>query len=161
MRPYFIIPGQEKKDFMQKICQKMDLEAKNCSTFTMDLHGTEIKIIVEWHLGLDGKLIDMSTGLSTYTFVIIIHTIIIIPKNVVFLHSDGAHCTRCPVTMEDAHDPDKVKAGFDDYWDKTKLKEHYASLKKNPDGTIKVTHKGTYLLINSFFSITLPFMTQF
>ena len=44
--------------------------------------------------------------------------------------------------MEDAHDPDKVKAGFDDYWDKTKLKEHYASLKKNPDGTIKVTHKG-------------------
>ena len=41
--------------------------------------------------------------------------------------------------MEDAHDPKWVKVGFKDYWDKTKLKEHYASLKKNPDGTIKIT----------------------
>ena len=64
MRPYFIIPGQEKKDFMKKICQKMDLEAKNCEKFTIDIDGTEIKVIVEWHLGLDGKLIEMSTGLS-------------------------------------------------------------------------------------------------
>ena len=64
MRPYFIIPGQEKKDFMKKICQKMDSEAKNCKEFTIDIDGTEIKVIVEWHLSLDGKLIEMSTGLS-------------------------------------------------------------------------------------------------
>ena len=66
MRPYFIIPGQEKKDFMKKICQKMDSEAKKCETFTIDIDGTEIKVTVEWHLGLDGKLIEMSTGLSKY-----------------------------------------------------------------------------------------------
>ena len=64
MRPYFIIPGQEKKDFMKKICKKMDSEAKACETFTIDIDDTEIKVVVTWHLSLDGKLIDMSTGLS-------------------------------------------------------------------------------------------------
>ena len=53
--------------------------------------------------------------------------------------------------MEDAHDPKWVKLGFKDYWDKDKLKEHYASLKKNPDGTIKVTHKGIWLQIHYLF----------
>ena len=66
MRPYFIIPGQEKKDFMKKICQKMDSEAKACETFIIEIDDTKIKVVVTWHLSLDGKLIDMSTGLSKF-----------------------------------------------------------------------------------------------
>ena len=54
--------------------------------------------------------------------------------------------------MEDAHDPKFVQVGFKDYWNKTKLKEHYASLKKNPDGSIKVTHKGIWLKIHFLVS---------
>ena len=48
--------------------------------------------------------------------------------------------------MEEAHNIDVVKNGFEDHWDIEKLHQHYDSLKKNPDGTIKVTHKGITLL---------------
>ena len=50
--------------------------------------------------------------------------------------------------MEEAHNIDVVKEGFEDYWNIEKLHQHYDSLKKNRDGTIKVTHKGiTFLFI--------------
>ena len=60
----------------------------------------------------------------------------------------GAICHRCPVTMEEAHNIDVVKNGFEDHWNIEKLHQHYDSLKKNPDGTIKVTHKGIKILIH-------------
>ena len=51
--------------------------------------------------------------------------------------------------MEEAHNIDVVKNGFEDHWTIEKLHQHYDSLKKNPDGSIKVTHKGiiTFLFI--------------
>ena len=64
MRPYFILPGKESDEMMEAVCQKMDEEAKKTETFTIKIEDTEITVTVTWHLSLDGKLIDMSTGLS-------------------------------------------------------------------------------------------------
>ena len=66
MRPYFILPGKEDDELMEAVCQKMDEEAKKTEKFTIQIEGTEITVTVTWHLSLDGKLIDMSTGLSKY-----------------------------------------------------------------------------------------------
>ena len=44
--------------------------------------------------------------------------------------------------MEEAHNIDAVKKGFEDHWNIEKLHQHYDSLKKNRDGSIKITHKG-------------------
>ena len=64
MRPYFILPGKENDEMMEAVCQKMDEEAKKTEKFTIQIEDTEITITVTWHLSLDGKLIDMSTGIS-------------------------------------------------------------------------------------------------
>ena len=68
MRPYFIIPGKEEPTLIAKICEKMDVEAEICETFVLTVELTvgeiELKITITWHLSLDGKLIDMTTGLS-------------------------------------------------------------------------------------------------
>ena len=64
MRPYFIIPGKENDDLMDPVCEKIDREAKEAEKFSIEVEGQEIKITVKWHLSLDGKLIDCSTGLS-------------------------------------------------------------------------------------------------
>ena len=64
MRPYFILPGKEDDEMMDAVCQKMDEEAKKTETFTIQIEDIEITVTVTWHLSLDGKLIDMSTGLS-------------------------------------------------------------------------------------------------
>ena len=64
--------------------------------------------------------------------------------------SDGAYCTCCEVSQEDAHDCNIVKDGFDHTWNIQSLNEHCNSLKKNADGTIKTTHKGTYLVFYDF-----------
>ena len=64
MRPYFILPGKENDEMMDAVCQKMDEEAQKTEIFTIQIEDTEITITVTWHLSLDGKLIDMSTGLS-------------------------------------------------------------------------------------------------
>ena len=55
--------------------------------------------------------------------------------------------------MEEAHNIDVVKEGFEDYWNIEKLHQHYDSLKKNRDGTIKVTHKGITFLFT--FQVTI------
>ena len=67
MRPYFLIPGAETKDLMEKICSKMDKEAENLQTFDIELGTATIKINVTYHLAIDGKLIEMSSGLSKFT----------------------------------------------------------------------------------------------
>ena len=64
MRPYFILPGKENDEMMDAVCQKMDEEAQKTEKFTIQIEDTEITVTVTWHLSLDGKLIDMSTGLS-------------------------------------------------------------------------------------------------
>ena len=66
------------------------------------------------------------------------------------LFLDGSYCTCCEVSQEDAHKPEVVENGFDHTWDIKKLNEHYDQLKKHPDGTIKTTHKGTYLVFYDF-----------
>ena len=63
MRPYFLIPGAEKRDLVREICKKMDSEAEGLQTFDIQLDGTTIKVNVQYHLALDGKLIEMTTGL--------------------------------------------------------------------------------------------------
>ena len=50
--------------------------------------------------------------------------------------------------MEEAHNIDVVKNGFEDHWTIEKLHQHYDSLKKNRDGSIKITHKGIDILIH-------------
>ena len=59
--------------------------------------------------------------------------------------------------MEEAHNIDVVKEGFEDYWNIEKLHQHYDSLKKNPDGSIKVTHKG----ITFLFTFQVKFQRAF
>ena len=68
MRPYFIIPGKEEPTLIAKICEKMDIEAEICATFVLTVGEIELKITITWHLGLDGKLIEMTTGLSKNIF---------------------------------------------------------------------------------------------
>ena len=70
MRPWFLIPGVENKDLMEKICARMDKEAENLQTFEIKFDNATIKINVEYHLAIDGKLIEMSSGLSeSFSFV--------------------------------------------------------------------------------------------
>ena len=64
MSPYFIIPGKESTDLMEKICQKMDSEAEKTETFTIEIEFKKIKFTIVFHLSLDGKLIEMTCGLS-------------------------------------------------------------------------------------------------
>ena len=64
MRPYFILPGKENDDLMDPVCERIDKEAKEAEKFSIEVEGQEIKITCKWHLSLDGKLIDCSTGLS-------------------------------------------------------------------------------------------------
>ena len=65
IRPWFLIPGAEKVDLMEQICGRMDREAENLQSFELELeNGVKIKINVEYHLAIDGKLIEMSSGLS-------------------------------------------------------------------------------------------------
>ena len=63
MRPYFLIPGKENEELMRKICSKMDKEAKDLQTFEIDWEGATIKINIDYHLAIDGKLVEMTTGL--------------------------------------------------------------------------------------------------
>ena len=64
MSPYFIIPGKETSELMEKICQRMDTEAEKTTTFTIEVDGKTVKFKITWHLSLDGKLIEMSCGLG-------------------------------------------------------------------------------------------------
>ena len=54
MSPYFIIPGKESTDLMEKICQKMDSEAEKTETFTIEIEFKKIKFTIVFHLSLDG-----------------------------------------------------------------------------------------------------------
>ena len=56
--------------------------------------------------------------------------------------SAGAYCTRCPINLELAHNPEVVKNGFEEFWTKEKLLEWYEQLRKNPDGSIWKSKKG-------------------
>ena len=67
MRPWFLIPGKENYDLMEKICLKMDTEAEGLQTIEIEWEGATLKINVEYHLALDGKLVEMTTGLSMQT----------------------------------------------------------------------------------------------
>ena len=136
---------------MNPVCERIDKEAKEAETFTIKIEDQEITVTVEWHLSLDGKLIDSSTGLSKYLQIFqswqhCVHNKFLDGCNQFFL-LDGALCTRCPVTIEEAHNPDLVKDGFDDFWNLETLWQNYDSLKKNPDGSIKITHKGICLKV--------------
>ena len=64
MRPYFIIPGKEEPILIEQICQKMDQEAEECEIFVLEIDELDLVITIKFHLGLDGKLIEMTTGLS-------------------------------------------------------------------------------------------------
>ena len=66
MSPYFIIPGKETSDLMEKICERMDTEAEKTETFTIEVTGKNVKFKITFHLSLDGKLIEMTCGLSEY-----------------------------------------------------------------------------------------------
>ena len=74
MRPYFILPGKENDELMDPVCERIDKEAKETEKFSIEVEGQEIKITVKWHLSLDGKLIDSSTGLSKQMLFIFIGT---------------------------------------------------------------------------------------
>ena len=56
--------------------------------------------------------------------------------------SAGAYCTRCPINLELAHNPEVVENGFEEFWTKEKLLEWYEQLRKNPDGSIWKSKKG-------------------
>ena len=64
MSPYFVIPGKESSDLMEKICKRMDEEAEKTETFTVEIVGKKWKFTITFHLSLDGKLIEMTCGLS-------------------------------------------------------------------------------------------------
>ena len=60
--------------------------------------------------------------------------------------SAGAYCTRCPINLELAHNPEVVQNGFEEFWTKEKLLEWYEQLRKNPDGSIWKSKKGIRLI---------------
>ena len=68
MRPYFVIPGKEEPILIEQICEKMDQEAEECEIFVLEIETVDLTIIIKFHLGLDGKLIEMTTGLSKNLF---------------------------------------------------------------------------------------------
>ena len=63
-----------------------------------------------------------------------------------FVISAGAYCTRCPINLELAHNPEVVQNGFEEFWTKEKLLEWYEQLRKNPDGSIWKSKKGIRLI---------------
>ena len=123
----------------------MDSEAENLQTFEIEWEGATLKINVEYHLALDGKLVEMTTGLSMQIIEIVPIRVTNIAIGFLFFNVDGAYCTACPVSQEDAHKIEIVRDGFEDYWTNEKLIAFYESLKKNPDGSIKITHKGSFV----------------
>ena len=147
MRPWFLIPGKENYDLMEKICSKMDSEAEGLQTLEIEWEGQTLKINVEYHLAIDGKLVEMTTGLSMFAILVKLVPLRMTNIAIQFLsfNLDGAYCTNCPVSQEDAHKIEVVREGFEDYWTVQKLIEFYESLKKNPDGSIKITHKGSFV----------------
>ena len=68
MRPYFVIPGKEEPILIEQICEKMDQEAEECEIFVLEIETVDFTIIIKFHLSLDGKLIEMTTGLSKNLF---------------------------------------------------------------------------------------------
>ena len=49
---------------MREICKRIDEEAEKTTTIYLEIEGKRIKFTIEWHLSLDGKLIEMTCGLS-------------------------------------------------------------------------------------------------
>ena len=68
MRPYFLLPGKEEPQLVRKIAARMDREAEQCAIFLVKHMDSDIIFNTVYHLSFDGKLIEMTTGLSEYTF---------------------------------------------------------------------------------------------
>ena len=151
MRPYFLLPGKEEPELVRKIAARMDRDAEQCAIFLVKHMDSDILFNTVYHLSLDGKLIEMTTGLSMFTFsdVCLQNWFLEIFIHGCFIFLAGAYCYRCPISKKDAHDPDIVKDWFEDERSIATLIEHYLSLPKNPDGTIK--KKG--ILLHAFLNI--------
>ena len=81
--PWFLVPGQEKKELVAKLIKRMEKEAKKCceSCLTITMKGKQITIKPIIRLTqADGKVVKTITGLG------------------------GAFCTMCMASIKDAHD---------------------------------------------------------
>ena len=112
MRPWFLIPGSEKADLVEKIASKMDIDAERSSTLLVQHIGSVYTVHVRFFMSLDGKLIEMTSGLN------------------------GAYCTACTASSEEGHNVDCVKDGFPIDRDMEGLWSLYGSLRKRKDGSI-------------------------
>ena len=89
--PWFLVPGQEKRDLVKDIAQRMEEEAKDCckKNLKITINGKTISVKVVIKLTqADGKVIKTVTGLG------------------------GAWCTMCKSTKAQIHDIKLVEKRF-------------------------------------------------
>ena len=63
MRPYFLVNGKEEK-MAEIICAQIDFEAFTHQNVIINHRGAKLQIHIHYHLIMDGKLIQISSGLG-------------------------------------------------------------------------------------------------
>ena len=102
--PWFVIPGQEKRNLIKKIAQRMEKEIKSVTKMPITLQIGSKKVIIEITIKVtqcDGKVCKTLTGLG------------------------GAFCHMCKTSIEQAQNVKNVKNGFKIERNMTDTKEKY------------------------------------
>ena len=105
--PWFVIPGQEKRNLMKIIAKRMENEIKSLKNMPLTVQIGEKTFHIEVSIKLtqcDGKVIKTLTGLG------------------------GAFCHMCRISIEQARNVQKVNSGFKIERNMTDTKEKYDTL---------------------------------
>ena len=105
--PWYLVPGQEKRELVTEIADRMEKEAKDlCKTdLKVTVNGKEISVKVVIKLTqADGKVIKTVTGLG------------------------GAFCTMCKSNKNQCHDHKRVEKRFEINRDMETITSHYNDL---------------------------------